>query len=103
MIRSLEEIIRSIFTTASMWTRSAMRGNASENDLIVVEDKVVLMAIEDFNKLPEKNARSFQEPHYIMSGACTNEGESICFEPYACDACPYNLDAEVDRRLEIGL
>lgn len=40
---------------------------------------------------------------YIMNGVCTNEGETVCFEPYACDACPYNLDAEIDARLEIGL
>ena len=40
---------------------------------------------------------------YIMNGVCTNEGETVCFEPYACDACPYNLTAEIDARLEIGL
>jgi hypothetical protein len=41
--------------------------------------------------------------NFIMNGVCTNEGEFDCFEPYACNACPYNLTAEIDARLEIGL
>jgi hypothetical protein len=39
----------------------------------------------------------------IVNGACTNEGQPECFEPYACDACPYNLVAELDWRMEVGL
>jgi hypothetical protein len=39
----------------------------------------------------------------IVNGVCTNEGQEQCFQPYACDACPYNLDAEIDSRLEVGL
>jgi predicted xylose isomerase-like sugar epimerase len=44
---------------------------------------------------------------YIIGGVCTIEENNYqgynCFEPYACDACPYNLDAELDARMEIGL
>lgn len=40
---------------------------------------------------------------YIMNGVCTNEGETVCYEPYACDACPYNLNTVIDERLEVGL
>jgi len=39
----------------------------------------------------------------IMNGVCTIEENEQCFEPYACDACPYNLQMEVEQRLEVGL
>jgi hypothetical protein len=39
----------------------------------------------------------------IINGICINAGEHICNIGYACDACPYNLDLQVEERLYIGL
>jgi hypothetical protein len=42
---------------------------------------------------------------YIMNGVCTIDENAFqeCYEPYACDACPYNLDTIIEERLEVGL
>jgi len=41
---TLDDIIRSVFNTAQMWTKSAMRGNATEQDLYNIEEKTVAEA-----------------------------------------------------------
>ena len=44
---------------------------------------------------------------YIINGVCTIDDNAYqaykCFEPYACDACPYNLDMAIEERMEVGL
>jgi hypothetical protein len=40
---------------------------------------------------------------YIVGGVCTNYGDAICNLGYACDACPFNADMDVEERLKGGL
>jgi hypothetical protein len=41
----------------------------------------------------------------IVAGICMQDGEDTpyCGLHYACDACPYNLDRELEERLQTGL
>jgi hypothetical protein len=39
----------------------------------------------------------------VINGICMNDGNQYCNLGYACDACPYNLDQEIEERLQTGL